>query len=405
MTEEYTIPLSRIIKELSLREVHMPKTAEEILIVSRDVIRPGLELYGFCDYFDPKRITVLGRSEMAMLESLGEKKKAEAIDHFFALRPATVIVARDIDPCGYMTAAAERYDIPLLSSRDSTSNVVADLVSLLNVELAPRITRHGVLIEVYGEGILLVGDSGVGKSETAIELIKRGHRLIADDAVEIRRVSSKSLVGRAPENIRHFIELRGVGIINARRIFGMGAIKMSEKIDMCINMEIWDATKLYDRMGIDSEYTEILGIRVPVMTIPVKPGRNLAVIIEVAAMNNRQKKMGYNAAQELLSSLGVDLSELQGEDIKRIWISNGASVYYYSRPSHPHLGLYPRLQFFDGDGAGRLGAGPVRHRHHRPWQGHARLPQGLVFRQPAGGAPALPGCAHLGGHGGQRAGL
>ena len=189
MTEEYTIPLSRIIKELSLREVHMPKTAEEILIVSRDVIRPGLELYGFCDYFDPKRITVLGRSEMAMLESLGEKKKAEAIDHFFALRPATVIVARDIDPCGYMTAAAERYDIPLLSSRDSTSNVVADLVSLLNVELAPRITRHGVLIEVYGEGILLVGDSGVGKSETAIELIKRGHRLIADDAVEIRRVS------------------------------------------------------------------------------------------------------------------------------------------------------------------------------------------------------------------------
>ena len=300
MTEEYTIPLSRIIKELSLREVHMPKTAEEILIVSRDVIRPGLELYGFCDYFDPKRITVLGRSEMAMLESLGEKKKAEAIDHFFALRPATVIVARDIDPCGYMTAAAERYDIPLLSSRDSTSNVVADLVSLLNVELAPRITRHGVLIEVYGEGILLVGD-----------------RLIADDAVEIRRVSSKSLVGRAPENIRHFIELRGVGIINARRIFGMGAIKMSEKIDMCINMEIWDATKLYDRMGIDSEYTEILGIRVPVMTIPVKPGRNLAVIIEVAAMNNRQKKMGYNAAQELLSSLGVDLSELQGEDIKK----------------------------------------------------------------------------------------
>ena len=198
MTEEYTIPLSRIIKELSLREVHMPKTAEEILIVSRDVIRPGLELYGFCDYFDPKRITVLGRSEMAMLESLGEKKKAEAIDHFFALRPATVIVARDIDPCGYMTAAAERYDIPLLSSRDSTSNVVADLVSLLNVELAPRITRHGVLVEVYGEGILLVGDSGVGKSETAIELVKRGHRLIADDAVEIRRVSSKSLVGTRP---------------------------------------------------------------------------------------------------------------------------------------------------------------------------------------------------------------
>ena len=245
MTEEYTIPLAKIIKELGLRAMHLPQNAEEILIRSRDVIRPGLELYGFCDYFDPHRITVLGRSEMAMLQSLGEEKKATAIEHFFALRPATVIVARDITPSERMLAAAEKYDIPLLSSKDSTSNVVADLVSLLNVELAPRITRHGVLIEVYGEGILLVGDSGVGKIETAIELIKRGHRLIADDAVEIRRVSSKSLVGRAPENIRHFIELRGVGIINARRIFGMGAIKMSEKIDMCINLEISDETRIY----------------------------------------------------------------------------------------------------------------------------------------------------------------
>ena len=317
MTEEYTIPLAKIIKELSLTALHLPYSAEEILIRSRDVIRPGLELYGFCDYFDPHRITVLGRSEMAMLDSLGEEKKTAAIDHFFALKPATVIVARGIEPCDFMRAAADKYDIPLLSSKDSTSNVVADLVSLLNVELAPRITRHGVLVEVYGEGILLVGDSGVGKSETAIELIKRGHRLIADDAVEIRRVSNKSLVGQAPANIRHFIELRGIGIINARRIFGMGAIKLSEKIDMVINLEIWDATKVYDRMGIDSEFTEILGIRVPVLTIPVKPGRNLAVIIEVAAMNNRQKKMGYNAAQELLSSLGVDLSELQGEDIKK----------------------------------------------------------------------------------------
>ena len=306
MTEEYTIPLSRIIKELSLREVHMPKTAEEILIVSRDVIRPGLELYGFCDYFDPKRITVLGRSEMAMLESLGEKKKAEAIDHFFALRPATVIVARDIDPCGYMTAAAERYDIPLLSSRDSTSNVVADLVSLLNVELAPRITRHGVLIEVYGEGILLVGDSGVGKSETAIELIKRGHRLIADDAVEIRRVSSKSLVGRAPENIRHFIELRGVGIINVARVFGIGAVKMSQEVDLVVELEPWDKKKSYNRTGLESETIDILGVAVPSTVIPVMPGRNLAVILEAAAINNRQKKMGYNAARELFEKLGLE---------------------------------------------------------------------------------------------------
>ena len=317
MVEEYSIPLSKVIKELGLRELHLPKSADEIFIRSRDVNRPGLELNGFCDYFDPARITILGRSEMAMLNAWGEERKAQAVASFFSLRPPTVIVARGIQPCPTMLEAAERYDIPLLSSQDSTSSLVAGLVSYLNVELAPRVTRHGVLVEVYGEGILLVGDSGVGKSETAIELIKRGHRLIADDAVEIRRVSNKSLVGQAPENIRHFIELRGIGIINARRIFGMGAVKLTEKIDMCINMELWDATKVYDRMGIDSEYTEILGIRVPVMTIPVKPGRNLAVIIEVAAMNNRQKKMGYNAAQELLSSLGMDISDLQGDEVKK----------------------------------------------------------------------------------------
>lgn len=317
MVEEYSIPLSKVIKELGLRELHLPKSADEIFVRSRDVNRPGLELNGFCDYFDPARITILGRSEMAMLNAWGEERKAQAVESFFSLRPPTVIVARGIQPCPTMLEAAERYDIPLLSSQDSTSSLVAGLVSYLNVELAPRVTRHGVLVEVYGEGILLVGDSGVGKSETAIELIKRGHRLIADDAVEIRRVSNKSLVGQAPENIRHFIELRGIGIINARRIFGMGAVKLTEKIDMCINMELWDATKVYDRMGIDSEYTEILGIRVPVMTIPVKPGRNLAVIIEVAAMNNRQKKMGYNAAQELLSSLGMDISDLQGDEVKK----------------------------------------------------------------------------------------
>lgn len=317
MTEEYTIPLAKIIKELGLQEMYLPKSAEEILIRSKDVNRPGLELHGFCEYFDPHRIAILGLSETALLKSMGEEKEKQSIENFFALCPPAVIVARGIEPPPCMLEAAKAHEIPLLSSKDSTSNVVADLVSLLNVELAPRITRHGVLVEVYGEGILLVGDSGVGKSETAIELIKRGHRLIADDAVEIRRTSRKALVGQAPENIRHFIELRGIGIINARRIFGMGAVKLTEKIDMCINMELWDATKVYDRMGIDSEFTEILGIRVPVITIPVKPGRNLAIIIEVAAMNNRQKKMGYNAAQELLSSLGMDMTDLQGTDIRK----------------------------------------------------------------------------------------
>lgn len=317
MPEVYTIPLSKIIHELQLETAFLPKSADDILIQSRDVVRPGMELNGYHEYFDPNRIAVLGRAEMYMLESLKPERRATALDSYLSLKPPAVIVARGIDPGKDFMEIAETYHVPVLRTTESTSNVVASLVAYLNVELAPRITRHGVLVEVYGEGILLVGDSGVGKSETAIELIKRGHRLIADDAVEIRRVSSKSLVGQSPENIRHFIELRGIGIINARRIFGMGAVKLQEKIDMCINLEIWDATKVYDRMGMDSEYTEILGIKVPVMTIPVKPGRNLAIIIEVAAMNNRQKKMGYNAAYELLSALGMDASMMPHEEIKR----------------------------------------------------------------------------------------
>ena len=317
MPEVYTIPLSKIIHELQLETAFLPKSADDILIQSRDVVRPGMELNGYHEYFDPNRIAVLGRAEMYMLESLKPERRAMALDSYLSLKPPAVIVARGIDPGKDFMEIAETYHVPVLRTTESTSNVVASLVAYLNVELAPRITRHGVLVEVYGEGILLVGDSGVGKSETAIELIKRGHRLIAGDAVEIRRVSSKSLVGQSPENIRHFIELRGIGIINARRIFGMGAVKLQEKIDMCINLEIWDATKVYDRMGMDSEYTEILGIKVPVMTIPVKPGRNLAIIIEVAAMNNRQKKMGYNAAYELLSALGMDASMMPHEEIKR----------------------------------------------------------------------------------------
>lgn len=317
MPETYTLPLSKIIHELQLEATYLPRSADDILIQSRDVVRPGMELSGYLEYFDPTRIAVVGRAEIAMVQSWRTDKRSIALESYFSQQPPAVIFARGIEPSAEMRALASRCAVPILRTTESTSNIVASLVAYLNVELAPRITRHGVLVEVYGEGILLVGDSGVGKSETAIELIKRGHRLIADDAVEIRRVSSKSLVGQSPENIRHFIELRGIGIINARRIFGMGAVKLSEKIDMCINLEIWDATKVYDRMGIDSEYAEILGIRVPVMTIPVKPGRNLAIIIEVAAMNNRQKKMGYNAAHELLSALGMDASMMPHEEIKR----------------------------------------------------------------------------------------
>lgn len=223
-----------------------------------------------------------------------------------------MVVTRGLEAPEVMRQAAGHHQVPLLATVDSTSNLMAAIFSILNVELAPRITRHGVLMEIYGEGVLLLGESGVGKSETAVELIVRGHRLIADDAVEIRRVSSKSLVGSSPENIRHFMELRGIGVINARRIFGMSAVKITEKIDMIIQLEQWDNSKFYDRLGTENEYMEILGIRVPSITIPVKPGRNLAVIIEVATMNSRLKKLGYHPAQELLRNLGMPEEELGG---------------------------------------------------------------------------------------------
>ncbi|WP_101696929.1 HPr(Ser) kinase/phosphatase [Clostridium minihomine] len=314
--QTFTVPLAKVIKELSLRPVYMPHDPEKVLISSREVNRPGLELNGFFDYFDPHRILIMGNTETAFLNSFTPEERQISLNKLLSKKSPAVIVARDIEPLPELLEAAQIYGVSVFSSSEPTSDLMAALVSYVNVELAPRITRHGVLVEVYGEGILLVGDSGVGKSETAIELIKRGHRLIADDAVEIRRVSAKSLVGSSPENIRHFIELRGIGIINARRIFGMGAVKVTEKIDIVISMEQWDSSKNYDRMGLDNDYTEILGIRVPILTIPVKPGRNLAVIIEVAAMNNRQKKMGYNAAQDLLTSLGMDVGMLQPTETK-----------------------------------------------------------------------------------------
>lgn len=319
MSQTFIVPLSSVMKELGLETIYMPENGENILISSKDVNRPGVEFTGFLDFYDNKRILVVGHTENAFLGRYSQEERERALEGLISRKPPAIIICRSLKPYPEMMEAAKRHGVALLGTADTTSSLVAALVSYMNVELAPRVTRHGVLVEVYGEGILLVGDSGVGKSETAIELIKRGHRLIADDAVEIRRVSKKSLVGTAPENIRHFIELRGIGIINARRIFGMGAVKLTEKIDMVINLEIWDKTKVYDRMGMENEYTEILGLRVPVLTIPVKPGRNLAVIIEVAAMNNRQKKMGYNAAKELLQNLGMTYNDDDNGNPKINW--------------------------------------------------------------------------------------
>ena len=303
--QTYTVPLSAIIKETSLEVVYTPCPTEERMVSSADVNRPGLALSGYLDFFDSDHIQVMGKNEHSFLENLPHDLRESHLNELVGTNPPAIIVTRNLDIMPELLTACEKHGVPLLRSKDSTSDLMAALIAYLNVELAPRITRHGVLVEVYGEGVLLLGDSGIGKSETAIELIKRGHRLIADDAVEIRRVSAKTLVGSSPDNIRHFVELRGIGIVNVRRMYGIGSVKNTEQINMAIQMEPWEQGKNYDRMGLDGETINILGIEVPSITIPVSPGRNLAIIIEGAAMVNRQKKMGYNAAQELLHKLGM----------------------------------------------------------------------------------------------------
>ncbi len=303
--QTYTVPLSAIIKETSLEVVYTPCPPEERMVASADINRPGLALSGYLDYFDSDRIQVMGKNEYGFMENLPHDLRDIHLNELVGTNPPAIIVTRDLPIMPELLEACREHGVPLLRSKESTSSLMAALIAFLNVQLAPRITRHGVLVEVYGEGVLLLGDSGIGKSETAVELIKRGHRLIADDAVEIRRVSAKTLVGSSPDNIRHFIELRGIGIVNVRPMYGIGSVKNTEKINMAIQLEPWEQGKNYDRMGLDGETINILGIEVPSITIPVSPGRNLAIIIESAAMNNRQKKMGYNSAQELLHKLGM----------------------------------------------------------------------------------------------------
>ncbi len=308
----YSTALSSLIEEFSLDLVYLPRPAEEIYISRSDTNRPALALSGFFNLFEPDRIQLIGNAEHEFLASMNEKTLRKRVFNFMAQCPVAVIFTTGLTVFPEFIEAAMIYAVPILSTQSTTSYFTAALIGSLSLSLAPRITRHGVLVEVYGEGILISGESGIGKSETAIELVKRGHRLIADDAVDIRKVSAKSLVGRAPSSIRHYAELRGVGIIDVCRLFGMGAVKESEKIDFVISLEQWDSEKFYDRMGLENEYCEIMGIKVPQVTIPVHPGRNLAVIIEIAAMNNRQKRMGYNTAEEfnkqMLLQAGVDPS-------------------------------------------------------------------------------------------------
>ena len=298
MEETYSVPLSQIIDEFKLETVYIPDLPDNILVSCNRVNRPGLQFVGFYDHYEQARIQIIGIVEHLYLSQLSDEERHQRLDDFFRSKPVGVIMTTSIVPGKFTEELAEKYGVPLLRTSLRTSEFMAALIAYLNVQLGPRITRHGVLVEVYGEGVLILGDSGVGKSETAIELLKRGHRLIADDAVEIKRVSATTLVGRAPEIIRHYVELRGIGIVDVRRLFGMGAVKESEKIDLVINLEAWQEKKMYDRLGLDEQTTDILGIKVPSILLPVSPGRNISVVIEVAAMNNRQKRMGYNTAQE-----------------------------------------------------------------------------------------------------------
>ena len=309
------VTLSSVIEEFKLNVIYMPESAgqngKNIKIETAEVNRTALPLVGFYSHFEDTRIQIIGNNEFDFIEQMASEERTKRFTDLFSTNIPALIYSTNLVPVPEVIEAAKKFNKPILQTSITTSEFISSLIASLNLSLAPTITQHGVLVEVYGEGILILGESGVGKSETAIELVKRGHRLVADDAVEIKRVSSKTLVGSAPALIRNLIELRGIGIVDVKRIFGMGAVKETERIDMVIKLELWNEEKHYDRLGMDDEYHEILGQKKPCITIPIKPGRNLAVIIEVAAMNNRQKRQGYNAATELNRRImnGMDSSD------------------------------------------------------------------------------------------------
>ena len=303
MTETYSVPLTTLVKEFDLKVVHAATDYESIRLTVEDVARPGLQLAGYFDHFEPMRLQVLGNVEMSYLGKLPEAERTITFDRLFSYKFPALLIARDMEPDQACLTMAKKHNVTLLRTKEATSTIVSSIIAYLRAALAPRITRHGVLMEVYGEGILLTGESGMGKSETAVELLKRGHRLIADDAVEIKKVAGSSLVGTAPALIQNYIELRGIGIINVAKLYGMGAIKAENEINLVVNIVPWNNQAHYDRLGLEEQYMELLGVKIPMYTIPITPGRNLAVILEVAAMNNRQKKMGYNAAIEFTEQI------------------------------------------------------------------------------------------------------
>lgn len=313
MIDTYSVPLHTLVEKLGLEVAYASTDYANVRLTVEDVSRPGLQLAGYFDHYEPMRLQIMGNVEMSYIAKLTPQDRAVVYDRLFSYKFPALLIARNIIPDEHCLAMAKKHNITILCSPVPTSTIISTIITYLKQALAPRITRHGVLVEVYGEGILLIGDSGIGKSEAAVELLKRGHRLIADDAVEIRKIDADVLVGTAPELIRNYIELRGIGIINVAKLFGMGAVRTENEINLVVNIVPWNTQQVYDRLGLEEQHTEILGVKVPMHTIPITPGRNLAMILEVAAMNNRQKKLGYNSAQEFTEQINRHFNESIGK--------------------------------------------------------------------------------------------
>ena len=308
------VKLTEVIEKEKLVNLTPEIDVTKIKIKQPDINRPAVQLTGYFEHFEAARIQILGFVEYSYMEYMSDERKEEIYEHLFSMGCPCFIFCRELEPDPIFRKYALKYDTPLLQTKQATSAFMAELIRWMNVRLAPCITIHGVLVDVYGEGVLITGESGIGKSEAALELIKRGHRLVSDDVVEIRKVSEESLVGSAPDITKHFIELRGIGIIDVKTLFGVSSVRDSANIDVVIELEDWDRDKEYDRLGLEEEYTEYLGNRVVCHRIPIRPGRNLAVICESAAVNHRQKAMGYNAAQELYNRVQNALARRQQEE-------------------------------------------------------------------------------------------
>ena len=315
MIDTYSVPLKDLVQEFGLQVEYAATDLDSVRLTVADMSRPGLQLAGYFDHFEPMRLQVMGNVEISYLAKLTEAERAITFDRLFSYKIPALLIARNATPDPQCLAMAKKHNITILRSQEATSTIFSAIITYLNAAMAPRITRHGVLMEVYGEGVLLTGESGIGKSEAAVELLKRGHRLIADDAVDIKRISGNTQVGTAPEMIRNYIELRGIGIVNVAKLFGMGAVRSDKKINMVVNIVPWNTHEVYDRLGLDDQYMDILGVKVPMYTIPITPGRNLAVILEVAAINNRQRKMGYNSALEFTEQINRHFDQNMGQQV------------------------------------------------------------------------------------------